>query len=178
MWLLRWWESLTSRRIMSIHYDRERSRQYYPLFICLCAYLLDWYGPYSGHAGGPTTTNFDGTKLTEAVTPFSNSCPTTIPHLQNNYVCTGSTTFTIGLGVGTVASGIVVPDIHNQIWDDHEALDGASRLANSGVQSCTIVCAQTYSCGGKPVANFKISRQFTQGTSGGYAVTSVYATKQ
>lgn len=68
---------------------------------------------------GPTTSNFDGVVVSETVTPSSNSCPANIPTLQSNYVCQGSANFTIGQGGGTVTSGIQVPDISNQFWDDH-----------------------------------------------------------
>ncbi|HTC75160.1 MAG TPA: hypothetical protein VK684_06265 [Edaphobacter sp.] len=128
---------------------------------------------------GPTTGNFDGTVLDEIVTASSipNTCPTDLPSLTNSFVCSGGGHFNIGNGGGYMASGVQVPNIHNQFFDDHERFSTFSRLGGTEASSCTVVCAQTYTCNGKPIANFNITTQFTQGTSGGYPVTSVYVTK-
>ena len=126
----------------------------------------------------PSTSNFDGSIITEAVSAFSNTCPANIPSLQSSSLCAGTSAFTVGMAGGTVGAGFSVPDIHNQFWDDHESLGTGSRLANSGVPSCTAVCHQTYSCNGVPIANFSITRTFTQTTTQSYPVTFVQVTKQ
>ena len=129
---------------------------------------------------GPAGSTFDGITINETVTPVSNTCPADIPSLQSSAVWAGNSSFTVGPKGGDYdpVSQTPLPIQSNAFWDIHESVSGYSRLAGSEVQSCTIVCAQTYTCGVTPIANFQITRTFNQGTSGGYPATYVYATKQ
>lgn len=119
-----------------------------------------------------------GVPIDENVSILSNNCPANGVHLDSTTLCSGNGTFIVGQGGGQFASGLSEPDYPNQFWDDNESLDSVSRLAPSGVSTCTAVCNQVFSCGGKPIATFHIQRVFTQSSIKGYEATRVVVTKQ
>ena len=118
----------------------------------------------------PTSTNWDGTQIVEAVSSSSNSCPSSFGNQ-----CSGSDTFTVGNGGSTFGQNF--PARQNIFYDQHVTTSGVSILDAAGITSCTAVCSQSYSCGGHVIGNFTITRRFTKGTISGTPVTNVTVTK-
>lgn len=121
---------------------------------------------------GPDTTDWSGTKITEAVSESNTTCPASFGNQ-----CTGSSTFTVGAG-GTARNGQTFTGKKNAFYDQHNSVGSVSVLDQAGIQSCTSTCSQTYSCNGNAIGHFTITRSFTKGTINGTAVTNVGVTKQ
>jgi hypothetical protein len=122
---------------------------------------------------GSVVEQWDGTKITESVTEFSNTCPRKI----FKGVCEGSSTFTVGASGGT-AFGKPFPSAHNTFYDFHTGTSTISLLDQAGLKGCTAVCKQTYSCGGNVIGNFTISRVFRKAVINGTHVTTITTTKK
>ena len=130
---------------------------------------------------GPSSTNWNGTQLTESLTTKSNSCPANWGNL-----CPGSTgIFTVGqnalvtfpAGNGEVVVG-TEPAVENQFYDTHGMTSNLNVLNSSNISACSFSCMQSYSCGGKVVATFTITKTLNLGTVNNYSVTNVAVTKQ
>jgi hypothetical protein len=122
---------------------------------------------------GPGPYTWNGYQITEALTTTSNSCPI----MSFPAPCTGTSTFTVGPpGLGGYALWDGNPHRAQQPISRHTC-DGKFDLPNSP-SSCTTVCAQTYSACGRTIGNFTITRNYTQSTINGTAVTLVGVTKQ
>jgi hypothetical protein len=75
------------------------------------------------------------------------------------------------------ADGFIEGPQLNVMWDQHD--NSLSQSVVPQGQSCSIVCAQSYSCGGNPpIGNFQITYTFTGQTLGTTPVTIVSVTKQ
>jgi hypothetical protein len=131
---------------------------------------------------GPTTTDWDGAQITEAVTTTSNSCPATWGNL-----CSGSSTFTVGEGgqAEVLVNGVetevgpVFTAQQNIFYDQHTIVSNASLLpTSSGKTSCTAVCTQTYSCNGTSVGSHTITYSFIEALISGTHVTSTEVSEQ
>ena len=118
----------------------------------------------------PTNINWNNIQITESVTPSSNDCPASFGS------CAASDTFTVGTG-GT-AFGQTFTGTTNIFYDLHTSTGAVSALDSAGINSCTRVCSQTYSCGGHVIGTFTINRSFTKGTIQNTPVTNVTVTKQ
>jgi len=107
---------------------------------------------------------------------FSNDCPFDIYQCEHP----GSRSFTVGLvGPFTLTDGTRIPGQPNTMLDEHAAVSDVSQLDHDGINSCTAVCQQTYSCAGNSLSpSFRITRSFTKGTLNGQAVTNVAVTKE
>ena len=119
----------------------------------------------------PSTTNFKGAQITESLSTVSNSCPSSFGNQ-----CVGSSTFTVGAG-DTMWDGTSEPARTNIFYDQHYTTNSQNILALVGISSCTAVCKQTYSCAGKPIGSFTVTKDYEPGTINGYAVTNVNASK-
>jgi hypothetical protein len=123
----------------------------------------------------PTTKNWNGTKITEAVSLGSGD---TCPKSDDFGKCEGSDTWSVGTGYPTFF-GVSLPATENIFWDAHvTATKAYSVLNHYGITSCSRTCAQTYTCNGKSVGSFTITRKFTKTTLGGQSVTLVTVTKK
>jgi hypothetical protein len=123
----------------------------------------------------PNTVNFDGNaNIVETVS--TDAANSTCPANFGNF-CAGSSTFTIGTG-GTAFDGTPVQGQHNIFFDQHYATNTLSLLDAGGIDSCKVICLQTYSCNSKSVGNFTITRVLTKGTIQGQKVTLITTTKQ
>jgi len=123
---------------------------------------------------GPTTVDWGFTPITESVTTTSNSCPASFGS------CTGNSTFSVGASDAGYSSVDTVPTpaTTNVFWDNHNTNSPMNLLNAAGITSCTQICSQTYSCGGKLLGpTYTITRSFTQGKVGSNAVTNVTVTK-
>ena len=79
---------------------------------------------------------------------------------------------------GDSVGGVGFAPQHNIFYDQHVTTSALSMLDVAGISACTIKCSQTYSCGGKVIGNFTITRAFSKGTISGTPVTYVTVTKQ
>jgi hypothetical protein len=120
----------------------------------------------------PAASNWDGSTVVESVTTASNTCPASFGNQ-----CSGNTTFTVGTGGESVGGVDFVPK-HNIFYDQHITTSAVSMLDAAGISSCTTKCSQTYSCGGKVIGTFSITRAYSKGTISGTPVTFVTVTKQ
>jgi hypothetical protein len=123
----------------------------------------------------PTSTNWNGAKITEAVGPVSNTCPSGFGS------CSGSDTFTVGEALSAFNQNFAATQ--NIFYDEHVSISSVSwldstQLNPTGLNSCVRVCTQTYSCGGRPVGTFTITRTFTKGTIQNTPVTNAIVVKQ
>jgi hypothetical protein len=117
----------------------------------------------------PTSTNWDGVQITEALSITSNTC-------SFGTFCTDTSTFTVGEG-GEVF-GVQFPATQNIFYDRHTTTATFSALHQAGQESCQVVCQQTYSCGGQVIGTFTVTRTFQKDTIQGTPVTRVTITKQ
>jgi len=124
---------------------------------------------------GPPGTGYNGAIVTETLTTISNDCPLDIYQCEHP----GSHTFTVGLvGPFTLTDGTRIPGQPNMMQDEHVSVSDVSQLDHDGINSCTAVCQQTYSCAGNSLSpSFRITRSYTKGTLNGQAVTNVSVTK-
>jgi hypothetical protein len=118
----------------------------------------------------PTSTNWNGTLIVEAVSNASSSCPASFGDQ-----CAGSDTFTVG--DGGVAFGQNFPARTNIFYDQHVTTDVVSLLDTAGINSCTAVCSQQYSCGGTVIGRFTITRRFAKSSISSTPVTIVNVSK-
>jgi hypothetical protein len=118
----------------------------------------------------PTNVNWNNIQITESVTASSNDCPASFGS------CAASDTFTVGTGGSTF--GQAFTGTTNIFYDQHTSTGSVSALDAAGIDSCTRVCNQTYSCGGHVIGTFTINRSFTKGTIQNTPVTNVTVTKQ
>lgn len=145
---------------------------------------LTGIGIVAGMQVGPNSTNWNGNMITESLTTQSNSCGTNF-FANNSNPCQGNSTFKIGqaftanapAGNGYVKLGSFLA-VQNQFYDIHVATSNANALAAAGLPSCSVVCSQSYSCGGSSVGSFTITYRFSTGTVNGSSVTNVGVTKQ
>jgi hypothetical protein len=119
----------------------------------------------------PTTTNWNGTQITEALTTVSNNCPQSF-----GAFCTGSSTFTVGAGGSEFGQNFA--PTQNIFYDKHFSTGAVSALDTAGIDSCAASCTQSYSCGGHVIGSFTVNRSFTKGTIQNTPVTNVAVTKQ
>jgi hypothetical protein len=127
-------------------------------------------GIVASMAVGPAAQNYYGVKVTESVSRSGGTCNTTQP------LCNGSSTFTVA--TGQQIWGQTFPAVPNQFYDNHGITATGNLLQAFNQTSCTVVCSQSYSCGGSVIGNFTITYSLNPGTANGYAVTQVTATKQ
>jgi len=77
----------------------------------------------------------------------------------------------------------VAPAERSRFYDHHTTKwKGGSLLHNpghnpKGLDKCTVVCPQTYTCGGTAIGTHTITRTFTKDTYQGTDVTKVSVTK-
>jgi hypothetical protein len=129
----------------------------------------------------PTTTNWNGYEISESLATASNSCPASWGNM-----CQGSSTFTIGEGGQAEVSvngvdtpvGPVFTGEENLFYDQHTFVSNVSLLDSSGINSCTAVCTQTYSCSGTPVSSHTITYSFIKAQITGTHVTSTEVSDQ
>ena len=131
----------------------------------------------------PTSSNWDGTELTETVTTISNSCPA-IP-FGNPCGGTGPG-FVVGVGgrASVPVNGVDTPvgpvfvGAQNIFLDQHTLTHEISDLDAAGINNCTAVCQQIYYCEGIPIASHTITYSFLKAQINGTHVTSTEASKQ
>jgi hypothetical protein len=122
---------------------------------------------------GPGQFDWTSSQLTESVSLSTNSCP------ANGWPtpCQGTSSFSIDTA-GTAINGQQFPAQVSVFYDQHASVSNVSLLDYSGINSCTTVCTQQYSCAGTPVGNpFTITYTYTKGTLSGQPVTNVGVTK-
>lgn len=116
---------------------------------------------------------YDGVSIQEAISQSSNTCPQSF-----GAVC-GSPTGSFIVGKGASTLGVFsFPSTTNIFYDKHSYQQPFSALDNAGINSCTAVCAQSYSCTGRTIGKFTITKKFTKGTIQNTPVTFVTVTKQ
>jgi hypothetical protein len=125
----------------------------------------------------PSTVDFDGNNnITESLTTVKNSCPASFGDPCATGVV-GVSTFKVGVNALS-KDGSVFPLLHDGFYDEHTTSSSISLLDAAKISSCAVTCSQIYSCNGKAVGNFSITRTFTKGTIQGQNVTFVTVTKQ
>ena len=150
----------------------------------LCLYvpaLLTGIGAVATMTVGPSSGTFNGVLLTETLSTLSNSCPTGKGWPWPT-PCTGKTpTFAVGLagqpGDYGFQFGSPLPALNNTFYDGHFLDNPYNLLSWSGANSCTIVCTQTYSCGGIPIASFTVTYDLQPSSVGSSAITKVIVSK-
>ena len=121
---------------------------------------------------GPGNTN--GAAVTENVSNSQTACPAGVA-----FGCSGNATFTVGPSPGGTYFGTQVSGAgNNQFQDEHAVGSSIDRLGNTGVNSCTETCSQTYSACNKQIGSFTITRTYTHSSISGTPVTLVTITKQ
>src|SRR5258708_14588194 len=101
---------------------------------------------------------------------------------QQNQPCTAGPPFTVG--DGTKGSSVLPaqPGQKNRFYDFHRTRSNSSLLHDptrnpTGMNSCTMICKQSYACGGTVIGSFTITRTFTKGKYQGKDVTLVSIAK-
>jgi hypothetical protein len=125
---------------------------------------------------GPATQNYNGATIMESVSPAGGTCPQNWQ--QNACVATSPGGLIVGgsaEGFGPSGLGATLPAVSNAFLDAHGFQSTSNVLA--GGPSCTIVCAQTYSCGGNGIGNYTITMTLSSKTVNNNAVTQVTVTK-
>lgn len=129
----------------------------------------------------PISKDWNYAQITESLVTSSNSCPASWGNL-----CAGSATFTVGEGgqaevpvngVETLV-GPVFPGTEDIFYDQHTITSAGSLLNSSGINSCSAVCTQTYSCNGSPIGNRTITYSFIKALISGTPVTSTETAEQ
>jgi hypothetical protein len=134
--------------------------------------LLTGIGIETGMQVGPGPTDWDYAQISESLVQKSNDCPATISN-----VCTGNSVFTVGAAYDSPYLLIFQPT-ENIFWDRHTSTFNSNVLGGTGVNSCTVVCTQTYSCNGKAVSpSFTITYTYNATQVNSHNVTSVSVTK-
>ena len=118
---------------------------------------------------GPATQNFFNVQMKETISRTGGTCNTSIP------LCNGGSTFYVGYG--ETQWGTTFPEVPNQFYDNHGIYANYNMLQSFGQSSCTVICSQSYSCGGNVIGSFTITYSLNPGTVNGYAVTQVTAQK-
>jgi hypothetical protein len=78
--------------------------------------------------------------------------------------------------IGPSGFNSTYPPITNVFYDEHGlATKSGSFLANG--QSCTIICSQTYSCGGNSIGSYTITMNLSGTTLNQAVVTDVAVSK-
>ncbi len=135
------------------------------------------YGIHAQMRVRPDERTWDGTQITEALTAGANTCPDT---LTRGEPCSGGSTFTVGApsGNSSVLSG-PRPGAINRFWDFHtthvrprtvSVLHDPARNP-AGLNTCSTVCNQQYSCDGRVIGRHTITRTYTKGVHNGLDVT-------
>lgn len=126
----------------------------------------------------PVNRNWDGTPITESVSTVSNTCPSGVA----NNACTGSSTFTVGAPGRSARIGQLQAqrnrfyDFHISKWRTGSLLHDRTRNPRN-INSCTVVCNQTYSCLRNVIGRHRITRNYSKGVYNGNDVTIVNVTK-
>jgi hypothetical protein len=145
----------------------------------LKAGYLTAYGALATMRVLPKETNWDGTRIAESLTRDSAS---TCPNGLTSQPCAGGPPFTVG--DGSKGSSVLPPQPsqQNHFYDFHRIRSDISLLHDvtrnpKDLGSCTMICNQSYSCGGTVIGKHSITRTFTKGTYDGKDVTLVSVTK-
>ena len=146
----------------------------------LSAGYLTAYGIMARMKVLPDATTWDGVSVVESMVSGRSTCPAT---LTQPGPCRGSSTFVVGAASGRSNVQPVQPAARNTFYDFHTTHTRALSVLHdagrnpSGVNSCQVVCDQTYSCAGTAVGHHTITRSFTKGTFNSQNVTMVSVTK-
>ncbi len=127
----------------------------------------------------PDSVNWNGTRIIESLTlDPSGTCPKGL----TSQPCTAGPPFTVG--DGTKGSSVLPaqPGQKNRFYDFHRTRSNSSLLHDptrnpTGMNSCTMICKQSYACGGTVIGSFTITRTFTKGKYQGKDVTLVSIAK-
>jgi hypothetical protein len=146
----------------------------------LAAGYLTAYGAVVKMRVLPDTTNWNGTHIDEALTVnTSGTCPGGLtPH-----PCSAGPGFTVGAPSGASAILPAQPAQRNRFYDFHTTKWRSASLLHDttrnpgGMNSCTMICNQAYSCGGAVIGRFTITRKLTKDTFNGTDVTRVSVSK-
>jgi len=132
----------------------------------LKAGYLTAYGALATMRVLPKETNWDGIRIAESLTRDSAS---TCPIGLTAQPCVGGPPFTVG--DGSKGSSVLPPQPgqQNRFYDFHRTRSDISLLHDAtrnpkGMNLCTMICNQSYSCGGTVIGKHSITRTFTKGT--------------
>jgi hypothetical protein len=146
----------------------------------LAAGYLTAYGSMARMKVLPDATTWDGVSVVESMVSGNSTCPAT---LTQPGPCRGGSTFVVGAASGRSNVQPVQPAARNTFYDFHTTHTRALSVLHdstrnpAGVNSCQVVCNQTYSCGGAVIGHHTITRSFSKGTFKGQDVTMVSVTK-
>jgi hypothetical protein len=145
----------------------------------LKAGYLTAYGALATMRVLPKETNWDGVRIAESLTRDSAS---TCPIGLTAQPCVGGPPFTVGDGSKGSSVLLPQPGQQNRFYDFHRTRSDISLLHIAarnpkGMNLCTMICNQSYSCGGTVIGKHSITRTFTKGTYDGKDVTLVSVTK-
>lgn len=137
-------------------------------------YYLTGFGALTTMTVGPTAKDWSGAAISESLTMTSNSCPANFPP------CGGGPPLIVGAGATGTTFGYAYPALPtNAFFDEHVIASTLDLLAGASVSSCTIVCAQTYSCNGASIGSFTITKSAKHAyISGASYGTQVSVSKQ
>jgi Domain of unknown function (DUF4157) len=134
------------------------------------------YGACAVIRAEPVSTNWDGTKISEANKQTKNTCPKEFGISP----CTGADTFTVGTESNSSVLG-KLPATQNRFYDFHISRWNKGSLLHDrnpkNIDTCEAECEQSYSCGGVIIGKHTVTRTFSKGTSGSRDVTLVTVTK-
>lgn len=139
---------------------------------------LTGIGAVATMLANPVTTNYNGATVTEAVSwspPLQDTCSGIgIPS-----PCSGNMQFPVGPpGFSGTYGGWPWPATgDNQFQDAHSSRSSIDILGAVGASACTVVCYQTYSCGGNQIGVFQPTFQYNHSSINGTGVTQVVIQK-
>ena len=143
-----------------------------PLSIASVAPDRTGFGAMAEMQTNPTTTDFTTSQIYETITPVSSNCPSTIDSgtgPQPN----------IPFRVNSKASTFEDPSLdfpakYNIFYDEHAFTASNDSLGiGNPPSSCVATIHQVYTCNGKSIASFTITKTFTHGTANGGPATIV-----
>jgi hypothetical protein len=119
----------------------------------------------------PVQVDWTNTVIVEAVSLLQSTCPSPPAGIT---FCSGNSAFTVSASQPS-QFGSNFPSATNIFYDFHLTEIAMSFLDTSGTNqsSCQVQCTQSYSCGGKVIGNFVITRNFSKDQIQGTPVTRV-----
>lgn len=130
------------------------------------------FGAMAEMQTNPTSTDFTTSQIYEMITPISSNCPSTIGSGIGN---PQSTAFRVNAAVSTVEDpALNFPAKYDIFYDEHTFTASNDSLGvGNPPSSCVATIHQVYTCNGKSIASFTITKNFTHSNANGGPATIV-----
>lgn len=128
----------------------------------------------------PDYRNWNGTQISEVVTPVPGTCP---PNLTRE-PCASGPPFTVGAPTKSSPVHPVEPGIRNRFYDFHRTRWKSNSLLHDqthnpqNLSTCESKCDQQYLCDGQVIGHFVMTNRYRKSTYQGKDVTIVDVTKK